>query len=233
MPGPFLTAEWRWLAMLNFRADPELLKPYVPAGTELDAWCGETLVSIVGFRFLNTRLSGVAIPWHRDFDEVNLRFYVRREADGQIRRGVTFLRELVPRRAIAWLARAVYNEPYAACRMRSETGQRCRYSWRIGGRWHSLEVQPRGDPAPLEEGSPEEFVAERYWGYTRGRGGRTIEYRVEHPRWRVWRTAEARLDCDIAAVYGTRFAGVLNQKPCSAFLADGSAVTVYRPVWLP
>jgi uncharacterized protein YqjF (DUF2071 family) len=89
-PGPFLTAEWRDLAMLNYEIDAAVLRPFVPAGTELDAWGGRTFVSVVGFRFLGTRVRGVPVPGHRDFEELNLRFYVRRVADDGPRRGVVF-----------------------------------------------------------------------------------------------------------------------------------------------
>lgn len=234
VPRPFLTAEWRWLAMLNFRVDAAALLPHVPAGTELDRWHGDALVSIVGFRFLDTRLLGVGVPYHRDFDEVNLRFYVRRTVNGEVRRGVTFLRELVPRGAIARIARAVYNEPYTACRMRSTVAAAgpCEYAWRLAGRWHSLRISPQGDPSVAAQGSEEQFITEHYWGYTRQRDGSTIEYRVEHPPWRVWQAAEAKLDCDAAKVYGSPFAAALAAAPCSAFLADGSRVTVYRPAHL-
>lgn len=114
----FLTAEWRDLAMLNFAIDPAILAPLVPRGTELDSWHATTYVSLVGFRFLRTRLLGLPVPWHRDFEEVNLRFYVRRREGGELRRGVVFIRELVPRRAIAAVARVWYNEPYIALPMR-------------------------------------------------------------------------------------------------------------------
>ncbi|HEX7980960.1 MAG TPA: DUF2071 domain-containing protein, partial [Gemmatimonadaceae bacterium] len=108
----FLTAEWRWLVMLNYEVPPEVLAPYVPRGTSLDLWQGHALVSVVGFRFIETRVIGVPIPFHRHFDEVNLRFYVRRELPGgEARRGVVFIRELVPKPMIAWVARALYNEP--------------------------------------------------------------------------------------------------------------------------
>ena len=94
---PFLTACWRHLVMLNFTADPALLEPYVPPGTQLDFHDGRTFLSIVGFRFLNTRILGIPIPFHTNFDEVNLRFYVRRETPAGPRRGVVFIREIVPR----------------------------------------------------------------------------------------------------------------------------------------
>src|SRR4051794_25256625 len=104
MAHPFLTAEWRLLVMLPFPLHPAALTPLVPAGTELDFRDGRTFLSLVGFRFLKTRVRGVPVPGHVDFDEVNLRFYVRcKTADGW-RRGVTFVKEIVPRRAIALVA---------------------------------------------------------------------------------------------------------------------------------
>src|SRR5258706_244286 len=116
----FLTATWCDLAMLNFAVDPAVLAPLVPAGTELDVWNGSAFATVVGFRLLDTRVLRVAVPGHRDFDEVNLRFYVRRNANGDWRHGVVFVKEIVPRRAVAWMARAIYNENYVAMPMRHE-----------------------------------------------------------------------------------------------------------------
>jgi uncharacterized protein YqjF (DUF2071 family) len=70
-PGKFLTAEWRYLAMINYEIDPAILLPHVPRGTELDEWQGKTFVSMVGFHFLNTRVLGVPLPFHRNFAEIN------------------------------------------------------------------------------------------------------------------------------------------------------------------
>jgi uncharacterized protein YqjF (DUF2071 family) len=186
----FLTAEWRHLAMLNFEVDPKVLRPLVPAGTELDDWHGRTFASIVGFMFLNTRVFGLAIPWHRNFEEVNLRFYVRRKGDGW-RRGVVFVKELVPRIAIALTARLVYGENYVAVpmkhRIESEPGdlgpRSVSYSWWFRERENRLDLTVGGKADRAVEGSEEEFITEHYWGYARRRGGRTVEYRVEHPRW--------------------------------------------------
>jgi hypothetical protein len=237
-PRPFLAATWRYLALLNYEVPRGLLQPLVPAGTELDIWAGMELASLVGFRFLDTRVLGLTIPGHRDFDEVNLRFYVRRRGeDGAWRRGVVFVRELVPRRAIAAVARWCYNEPYSAVPMRHELDLAgaargepglARYGWRLGRRWHQLEVTTTGVPAVPAPDSEAAFVAEHYWGYTAQRDGGTKEYRVEHPTWRVWTAAGARFDCDVGAVYGAGFAESLSDSPRSAFLAEGSAVTVYR-----
>jgi uncharacterized protein YqjF (DUF2071 family) len=224
--------------MLNYEVPPALLRPFVPQGTELDSWNGATLASMVGFRFLDTRVLGVPVPGHRDFDEVNLRFYVRRRGDdGQWRRAVVFVRELVPRRAIAFVARWLYNEPYSAVPMRHELqmanaadGQPgiAAYAWRLAGRWHRLEVRTRGRPALPDPTSEAAFITDHNWGYTVQRDGGSKEYRVEHPPWRVWEAEGTQFDCDVNAVYGARFAECLRGQPRSAFLAEGSVVTVFR-----
>ncbi len=234
---PFLTAQWRHLAMLNFEVDPDVLQPYVPAGTELDDWCGRILISVVGFRFLDTRVCGWSIPFHRNFDEVNLRFYVRRKNNGAWRRGVVFVKELAPRRAIAWVARAVYGENYVVLPLSHQIheGQREKadelnvsYHWRFLGRENFVRVSVRGEPRKIEAGSEEEFITEHYWGYTRRRKGPSLEYQVAHPAWRVWSANESQLDCDVVRLYGRQFAESLQAPPSSAFLVDGSEVTVFQ-----
>ena len=212
MPRPFLTARWEGVLLANCVCPPERLEPLVPAGCRLDLWRGEALVSVVGFLFRDTRLLGVPVPFHRHFEEVNLRFYVTHETPGgEVRRGVTFVRELVPRRAIATVARVVYNEPYRAVPMDHAvaldpaTGGAVDYGWRWQGGVYAL----RG-------------------GYTRQRDGGTVEYHVEHPSWDLWTLDEVAFDGDGGALYGPAFADVLAAPPRSAFLAVGSAVAVHR-----
>lgn len=233
----FLAAEWRYLLMLNYEVDRAVLAPLVPRGTELDLWDGRALASVVGFRFLRVRMLGVPIPFHRSFEEVNLRFYVRRiAADGSARRGVVFVRELVPRAAIARTARLVYNEPYLALPMRStapraatDTPGRVAYEWRHRGEWGGVSALAAGAPAIPAPDSEATFITEHYWGYTRQRDGGTVEYEVAHPPWRVWAAAEPRLIGDVSALYGDGFAPALAAVPGSSYIAEGSAVTVYRP----
>ncbi len=233
-PRRFLTARWVHLAMLNYEVEPSLLQGRVPPGTVLDAFEGKTFVSMVGFRFLDTRVLGVPVPFHRSFEEVNLRFYVRRETDGELRRGVVFVKEIVPRAAIAWVARRLYNENYVALPMghEDEVGRvpepRVAYRWRHAGRTDHLTVRVGGSPYLPDEAGEEAFITEHYWGYVRQRDGATLEYRVEHPRWRVWRASYAALDCDVSALYGPEFTPYLAGPPSSAFLAQGSAVAVRR-----
>ncbi len=231
---PFLTARWVHLAMINFEVDPKILESRVPAGTELDEFGGRTFVSMVGFQFRDTKVLGIAVPFHRHFDEINLRFYVRRIDRTGLRRGVVFVKEIVPRAAIAWVARRLYNENYVALPMthQDDIGRAdpagVSYGWTLAGRSNQLAVQVTGQPFLADERSEESFITEHYWGYVRQRNSATLEYQVEHPRWQVWRASDARLDCDAAAIYGAEFAPFLAGSPSSAFLAEGSAVTVRR-----
>jgi uncharacterized protein len=230
-PGQaFLTAEWRHLALLNYEVDAALLAPYVPKGVQLDFWRGRTYASLVGFLFLNTRVRGMAIPFHRDFEEVNLRFYVRRGD----RRGVVFIREIVPRRAIAWVARAMYGENYVRLAMRHAiAAAKIEYGWRYGGQWNRIAVSTGGPPQPFSPGSHEEFIAEHYWGYARRSAKATDEYRVEHPPWRTQASAAAGFEGSVAGLYPRQFEFLNQRAPDTAFVADGSAVTVSRGRRLP
>jgi len=240
-PSVFLTAEWNWLAMLNYEVAPELLTPFVPAGTELDVWQGKHLVSMVGFLFQKTRVRGIPIPFHRIFEEVNLRFYVRRKVNGDWRRGVVFIKELVPRFAIAWVARTFYNENYVALPMShriekdaavSESIKSVHYGWRFRGEENFLRLTTRGGPLPIGTYTEQEFITEHYWGYAAQQDGSTVEYQVEHSSWRVWETESAALHCNVAGLYGECFGKYLSGQPSSAFLAEGSAVKVFRGVQL-
>ncbi len=191
-------------------------------------WNGKTLVSIVGFRFLKTRVWRIAFPFHGNFEEINLRFYVRRQADDGWRRGVVFIKEIVPRAAIAFAARKFYNENYVALPMGHKIDSHsAEYSWRFRGRLNRIKVKVQGQSQELITGSEAEFITEHYWGYSRQPDGSTMEYKVEHPRWRVLDAIDTELECDAAALYGEPFKESLCGKPCSAFLAEGSTVTVY------
>jgi uncharacterized protein YqjF (DUF2071 family) len=237
MRSPFLTARWESLVLRNYHCPEELLLPLVPPGTELDDWGGDYLVSLVGFLFRDTRVRGCRIPWHRNFEEVNLRFYVRRETAEEIRRGVVFVRELVPRRAIATVARAVYHEPYTAVPMAHRVsltegeGGSANYSWRHRGAPYSMEANASGAAQALEADSEAEFITEHYWGYNRQRDGSTLEYQVAHPSWKVWMCDSSTYQCPADdSLYGSGFSEVLRADPASSHLALGSEVEVYAGV---
>ncbi len=220
--------------MLNYAIDPAVLAPFVPAGTELDQFEGRTVVSLVGFLFLRARVLGLSVPFHRDFEEVNLRFYVRRKAGAGWRRAVVFVREFVPRWAIAATARIFYEEKYSSVPMsHSVEPGRISYGWRFKGAEHSIRMTVHGDPGEVPAGSEAEFITEHYWGYASKRDGRTMEYEVAHPRWRIWKADGAWFQGDAAGLYGGQFAAALSAAPASAFLAEGSEITVFKGVPLP
>ena len=235
----FLTAEWLNLVLLNYTVPPSLIEPLVPKGTELHLLRGEAYVSVVGFMFANTRVRGIGFPFHRTFEEVNLRFYVKRSVDAEERHAVTFIRELVPRYAIATAARLFYNEPYLHLPMshrlelNSSERKRAEYRWTLRATTSAVVGDGLGRTAFPGADSDEAFMTQRHWGYTTQRDGSTVEYHVAHPVWRVGRMDRGTLEGNTVQAFGAKFAAILAEPPTSAFFADGSAVTVHDPVRLP
>jgi uncharacterized protein YqjF (DUF2071 family) len=231
MASTFLTAEWRKLIMANYVVAEAALQPYLPVGTELDRYDGRCYVSLVGFLFQNTRLKSFPIPFHRTFEEVNLRFYVHHtNSTGERRRGVVFISELVPRFALSLVANAIYGENYATVPLRhhwEQNGERrsVGYQWRYKGRWNELQVRAAVPPQLIEANSSEEFFTEHYWGYTK-RGDWTSEYAVLHPRWMMYPILQHSIDVDFGALYGTEFASLSEREPKSVLLAEGSEIEV-------
>ena len=224
--------------MLNYRVSPDVLAPLVPRATALDLWQETAFVSVVGFLFERIRVLGVPLLTHRRFEEVNLRFYVVREVNGERRHGVTFIRELVPRRLVATAATLSYNEPYRTLPIfhsldigDARETKRASYEWRDGPRYAAVRIEVDGRGQRLREGTIEDFLTHREWGYTRQRDGSTVEYRVDHPRWTVFPSIEAQCAGPaLATSFGQDFADVLSRGPHSAWLSDGSPVVVHRPV---
>jgi len=230
MTTAFLTAEWRKLAMANFEVDPRFLEPYLPQHTELDIWNGTCYLSLVGFMFLNTRVKGFSIPFHSNFEEVNLRFYVRRKDQNEWKRGVVFIREIVPRYGLSLVARIFYNEPYVTMPMDHQwtTDPRLltvQYRWKKK-RWNSFKVNADFTPVDFADDSEEAFITEHFWGYTKISQSRVAEYGVEHPRWKVYPVKDYSTDVDYADVYGKKFDFLAREKPLSVFLAEGSEIIV-------
>ncbi|MEK7855953.1 MAG: DUF2071 domain-containing protein [Acidobacteriota bacterium] len=225
----FLTAKWHDLIMANYEVDPAILQPRVPLGTALDLHEGKCFVSLVGFMFLDTRVMDFLVPFHVNFEEVNLRFYVKRQTDEELRRGVVFVKEIVPKAAIAAVARTLYGEPYERWEMSNfRDDDHVRYSWEKDGFANSISVErglSRGVPA---EGSHGEFIIEHYWGYTKRGVGRTDEYKVEHPKWELFAADRPKIDVDFAVTYGEEFGFLSTADPHSVLLAKGSDIAVYK-----
>jgi len=233
MSKTFLTAEWRNLLMANYEIDPAVLQKYIPCHTELDTFNGIHYISLVGFLFQNTRVRGISYPFHRRFEEVNLRFYVKYKENHQWKRGVVFMKEIVPRRMITFIANTIYKEKYATYAMKhlwqtTEDSFLVEYGWKVDGNWNYLKAVADKEPQTIAEGSEEEFITEHYWGYTFLNNNCTGVYEVAHPKWKVHTVKQYDVQCDVARLYGSDFVRALNEKPRSVFLAEGSEIKVMR-----
>lgn len=214
--------------MANYEVDPSLLASRVPRGTEIDLEGGKCFISLVGFMFLDTRVLGIPIPFHINFEEVNLRFYTKRVMDSETRRAVCFVKEIVPRLAIATVARVLYGEPYECWQMAHErTETIVAYDWAKDGRRNRLRVEIAESIGVPRSGSHGEFIVEHYWGYT-ARENHVDEYKVEHPKWELFSVKKELIDVDFGKTYGKEFAFLSEQKPYSVLLAKGSEVAVYK-----
>ncbi|WP_422358867.1 YqjF family protein [Reichenbachiella sp.] len=227
----FLKAEWRKLAIANYEVEPSLLKKYLPNNTELDIWEGKCFVSLVGFMFKNTRLLGIPIPFHRHFEEVNLRFYVRYCDKGEWKRGVVFIKEIVPKPALTFVANHIYKEHYQTMKMSHILEQqsdqlRVEYTWKAGLHQHRLRVNASSHPVEIPENSVTEFITEHYWGYTKVTEKCTFEYEVVHPRWLAYEVLDHGIDVDFETVYGNDFKMLSKRLPSSVMLAEGSEIVV-------
>ncbi|MCB9224962.1 MAG: DUF2071 domain-containing protein [Crocinitomicaceae bacterium] len=227
----FLKAEWRKLAIANYLIDKDILNNYLPFGTELDLWNGNCYVSLVGFRFVNTKLLGIKIPFHVNFEEVNLRFYVKRFENGEWKRGVVFIKEIVPKRALSFVANTVYKENYETLPMshisEEEVNHRIiEYKWRKNKIWYSFKIIANIDTSGIKPNSETEFITEHYWGYAKVNNNKSNEYQVTHPRWEVYETKEYDIKVDFGTVYGKEFEFLNSSDPISVMLAEGSEITV-------
>jgi hypothetical protein len=230
MGTTFLQANWENLIMANYEVDPDILKAYLPNGLELDFYNGKTYVSLVGFMFKKTSLFGVPIPFFGSFEEINLRFYVRKTEGKKIKKGVVFINETVPFKIVAFLANKLYKEHYISIPTKNaiEVGEykHLNYAWKMNNKWNSMSVESEINTHKIEPSSIEEFIFERYFGFTKLSPILTQEYRIQHPKWMTHKILSSSIDCDFDSMYGKAFASLNHQIPSSIILAEGSAVRV-------
>jgi uncharacterized protein YqjF (DUF2071 family) len=234
--GLFLSAKWEYLAMFNYAVDPQILQKHVPPGTEIDYFDGKALVSIVGFLFNDTKVFGIRWPFHVNFEEANLRYYIKRFDGTQWRRGVGFVSEIVPKNLVASLANLLYNEHYSTAKMAHQIIEKAdnlfvEYSWKKRNQFRNvLQINAVPQLRDIKKSSEEEFIFEHYFGYNQLNSTKTIEYAVNHPRWEVYPVTSYLIECDIGNLYGKEFVPyIFNRTPHSVFLARGSSVTVKMP----
>lgn len=231
MATTFLSAAWKNLVMANYEVSPNILTPYLPIGTELDTWKGTNYVSLVGFMFEEVKLLGLPIPFHTQFEEINLRFYVRRKEGNEWRRGVVFIKEIVPKFMISLVANTVYKEHYVTLNMAHDKTieadkMKLSYAWKFEGNWNNISVETALQTIKMEAGSEAEFITEHYWGYTRTEKNTTYEYEVAHPRWDIYPVKSHKIECQLEKLYGKPFQEMLEQPPVSVLVADGSDIVV-------
>jgi hypothetical protein len=231
MSSPFLAAEWRKLILFNYAVEAKYLLPYVPAGTELDTYNDICYVSLVGFMFVKTKLKGIPVPFHQDFEEINLRFYVKHKTkNGAWRRGVVFISEFVPKTMISFVANTIYNEHYDTVDMEhswEESDHEISVEYKLKKEeWFSMKVVADKTAQEIPVACEAEFITEHYWGYTFLDENKTSEYEVWHPRWRVYPIKSYSCNFNFENVYGNEFAFLDKLKPFSVMLAEGSEIKV-------
>lgn len=229
----FLKAEWRNLILANYIIDPAILKSYIPKGTELDFWAEKCYVSLVGFMFKNTRLLGFKIPFHVNFEEINLRFYVKRKDGDTWKRGVVFIKEFVPKWALSYVANTIYKEHYQTVPMKhewihSKNNLKISYDWQMKNSWYQIKANAEAKSIKIEKRSETEFITEHYWGYAKVNDHLTNEYEVTHPCWEQYEVKDYNINVDFNKVYGGNFAFLNQLEPSSVILSSGSEITVER-----
>ncbi len=228
----FLKANWENIIMVNYEIDPKTLTPFLPKGVDLDLFNEKCYISLVGFMFKKTKLFNIPVPLFGTFEEINLRFYVKRtEENGSTKRGVVFINETIPYPIVAWTANKLYNEQYTVVptkhRIVEENSiKKVKFEWLINQKWNSIDVTSSSGSDKMQLNSMESFIYEHYYGYTKIGENETEEYKLQHPSWKVSEVLDFKINCDFEAMYGKSFA-VLNQtNPEAVFIADGSAVAI-------
>ena len=229
--GTFLKANWENIIMANYAIDPEILKPFLPKGVELDLYNGKAYVSLVGFMFKKTKLFNVPIPFFGTFEEINLRFYVQRKEDGITKRGVVFINETIPYRIVAWMANKLYNEHYTVVPTRhliveNSDSKKIKFDWLLNKKWNSIYVEASNDSHKMKSDTLEKFIYEHYFGYTKIDDNNTEEYRLQHPSWKISTVIDTKIECDFRAMYGESFSILNKTEPEAVFIAEGSSVKI-------
>lgn len=227
----FMKAKWKNIVMVNYLIDPEILKSYLPYGVEFDTYSGLCFVSLVGFKFNESKIFGVPIPLYGSFDEINLRFYVKRTDGSETKRGVVFISEIVPYKIVSILANLLYKEHYSVAEMWSSIVvennlKNIDYNWKLNADTSSIKTLWDNELKAILPNSLEEFIYEHYYGFTKVSETETWEYKVNHPRWLTNEIISHEINCDFEKLYGPEFAFLSDQKPYSVYNAKGSEVSI-------
>jgi uncharacterized protein len=232
-----LTAHWTNLVTATFETDKHFLQKYLPAKTELNDWNARYFMSIVAFLFEKPRLLGIPSPFYNSFEEINLRFYVRRKLNNEWRKGVVFIKEIAPYYIPAQTAKWLYRENFISVPMKHEFINSNKlmyrsYACKISKEWNYLNMESACIHTETGLGDVENFIRDHYWAYTRKGSNKTLEFQIEHPPWKIFPAIKFDMHLDTGTIYGEQFKDYFAEKPVDAFLMDGSYTKVSWPVML-
>ncbi len=227
----FLKADWENIIMVNYEIDPNLLRNYLPNGVEIDLFENKCYISLVGFMFKNTKIFNVPIPKLGTFEEINLRFYVKRTEGDKVKRGVVFINETIPYRLVAWVANKLYHEHYSVVptkhrETKNTIANSIKFEWLKHLKWNSIEVTHSNELNQMEPNSLEEFIYEHYYGFTKVSDSNTEEYKLQHPSWLTQPVLSYQIECDFEKMYGNDFSILNTTNPTAVFIAKGSKVGI-------
>lgn len=142
-----------------------------------------------------------------------------------------FIKEIVPKVALTFIANTIYNENYVATAMKhswneTDTSREVAYFWKSKGKWQHISVIADKEPQQIPAGGEIEFITEHYWGYARCNSLKINQYEVRHPRWEHYPVTSFNIEADFELNYGSTFAFLNKQQPASVMLAEGSEISV-------
>ena len=232
-----MTAKFSELVAVNFAIDPKILEPRVPRGLELDFYNDETYVSLICMMLRDVRVWGIPIHIATGFEEINLRFYVRRREGDGYRRGCCFIKDYVSSGAAAWILGSLFKAEFQKLKMKHsnsgfdgapESVPSVDYQWKVGDHWNRLRIKARSRIQKTSRDTKHGFILMHDNEYSQ-RDGKTLEDRASRPAWTIWDAAQANFECDVKNLFGREFQRALSRRPASVFVTGGSDVTIYRP----
>lgn len=229
---PLLTADWKNLIVVNYEIDPLVLNPYLPAGTEPDLWNNKCYISLIAFQFNHPKMKGIPIPFYKNFEQINLRFYVSKVYKGEVRKGVVFIKEIAAGNLLKAGAALIYNEHYTNLKTRHTINKlpettEIQYDWRLDKQWNYIHAIAGKDKTIPGADTVTAFITNRFWGYIKISPGKTAEFRVDHEPWKIHKVKSCEVNCDTKKLYGAALHTFLSQAPAFTFMIAGSSVKVY------
>lgn len=220
----FMTGHWEDLIVTTFEVHKHILEPYLPKDTEIDFFEGKALLSMVAFTFSKVKFFGVKVPFHQRFGQINFRFYVRSTINNT--KGVVFIKEFAPKPLIASVANLCYNEPYFYKNI-TMNKTRGKDHIAINYRYKDLTIQASAEAqtTALTPNTMDHFVVDRYIAYIKSYSGKTVQYKINHRPWKLYKTPRLHIEKKVLSLLPPKFK---HAKLISSCFVDGSYITVEK-----